>query len=239
MREGLEDRLDQIAALGDPVRRALYRFVVDQPEPVTREEAATGVGVPLHTAKFHLERLADDQLLETGSRRPPGRGGPGAGRPAKVYWPREAELEVSLPERHYDLAGRIMARAIAQAEDTATPVRATLRAVAHGHGALAGEARHGPRTDGGAPIETLVDELRDHGYEPELDGDDILLRNCPFHALAQEQTELICGMNLAYLEGIIHGLGQASLRPELDPADGRCCVRIGGGTLTPQRRTGR
>ena len=156
-----------------------------------------------------------------------------------MYWPRDGELEVSLPERHYDLAGRIIARAIAQAEATETPVRATLRAVAHRHGQTAGEARHRSRTDHAAPTETLIDALRDHGYEPDTDGDDIVLHNCPFHALAQEQTELICGMNLAYLEGIVHGLGPATFQPELDPAEGRCCVRISGGTLTRQQRTGR
>ena len=229
MTDALDSRLDQVAALGDPVRRALYRFVVRHGEPVTREEAARGVGVALHTAKFHLERLTDDQLLETRSRRPPGGGGPGAGRPAKVYWPRAADLGVSVPERHYDLAGRMLATAIAQSERTTATVRATLRTVARRHGRDAGRARRETRTGDVPTTETLLDALREHGYEPEPDGDDILLRNCPFHALAQDQTELVCGMNLAYLEGIVDGIGHPRFRPRLDPEDGRCCVRISGG----------
>ena len=44
MGNDLDTRLDQVAALGEPVRRALYRFVAAQPEPVTREQAAAGVG---------------------------------------------------------------------------------------------------------------------------------------------------------------------------------------------------
>ena len=76
-----DDQLGSVAALGEPVRRALYRFVVAQPEPVSRERAATGVGVAHHVAKFHLDRLEADGLLEVEYRRPPGRGGPGPDGP--------------------------------------------------------------------------------------------------------------------------------------------------------------
>ncbi len=74
-----------IAALGEPVRRALYRYVIAQPGPVSRDQAAAGTGVPRHVAKFHLDKLAADGLLEVEFRRPPGRRGPGAGRPTKWY----------------------------------------------------------------------------------------------------------------------------------------------------------
>src|SRR5439155_9153327 len=101
-----------VAALGDPVRRALYRYVVAQPGPVSRDQAAVGVGVPHHVAKFHLDKLEADGLLEVEFSRPPGRGGPGAGRPAKLYRRASREVAVSLPERRYDLAGRVMARPV-------------------------------------------------------------------------------------------------------------------------------
>ena len=50
-----------------------------------RDQAAQGVGVPTHTAKFHLDRLVDEGLLEVEFRRLSGRTGPGSGRPAKLY----------------------------------------------------------------------------------------------------------------------------------------------------------
>src|SRR5690242_6199991 len=99
----LDARLEQVAALGEPVRRELYRFVAAQSEPVTREQAADAVGVPSHSAKFHLDRLVADRLLDADYARPVGRGGPGAGRPAKVYRRSETEVAISLPERRYDL----------------------------------------------------------------------------------------------------------------------------------------
>jgi predicted ArsR family transcriptional regulator len=212
----LDTRLDQVATLGEPVRRALYRFVAAQPEPVTREQAAAAVGVAQHTAKFHLDRLVDGRLLEAGYRRPPGRGGPGAGRPAKVYRRSAADLDVSLPERRYDLAGRLLVKAVAQAERTGSPVPEALRSVAAEAGRSAGTLA--------AP--DLFDALAADGYQPRRDGDGITLANCPFHALAREATELVCGMNRAYLEGVLRGIGETGLAARLDPAPGRCCVRL-------------
>jgi predicted ArsR family transcriptional regulator len=53
-----------------------------------------------------------------------------------------------------------------------------------------------------------------------------VLANCPFHALAQRDPELVCGMNLAFVEGVVDGLGAAALRARLDPSETRCCVRL-------------
>jgi len=225
----LDARLDQVAALGEPVRRALYRFVAAQPEPVTREQAAAGVGVAQHTAKFHLDRLVDGRLLEASYRRPPGRGGPGAGRPAKVYRRSDTDLDVSLPERRYDLAGRLLVKAVAQAERTGSPVSDALQSVATQAGRSAGTraasslGRRAPREAGEAEV---VDALTADGYEPRRDGDGITLANCPFHALAREATELVCGMNRAYLAGVLDGIGATNFDAKLDPARGRCCVRL-------------
>jgi predicted ArsR family transcriptional regulator len=212
----LDARLDQVATLGEPVRRALYRFVAAQTEPVTREQAVAAVGVAQHTAKFHLDRLVDGRLLEAGYRRPPGRGGPGAPRPAKVYRRSRTDLDVSLPERRYDLAGRLLVKAVAQAERTGSPVSEALGAVATQAGRSAGtQAASG-----------LFDALAADGFEPRRDGDGITLANCPFHALAREATDLVCGMNRAYLEGMLGGIGDTGLTARLDPAPGRCCVRL-------------
>ena len=104
-----------IACLAEPTRQALYLYVRAQASAVSRDDAAAGVGVPRHGAKFHLDRLVDDGLLEAEYRRRSGRGGPGAGRPAKLYRRASREVAVMLPERRYELAGQLMARAITDA----------------------------------------------------------------------------------------------------------------------------
>jgi len=73
MDDAFGHRVTKLGALADPVRRALYRFVADQPGAVSRDQAADGIDVPRHTAKFHLDRLVDEGLLVTEFKRLTGR----------------------------------------------------------------------------------------------------------------------------------------------------------------------
>ena len=110
-----------VAALAEPVRRQLYDVVAGADAAVSREQAAQGAGVAVHTAKFHLDRLVDEGLLEVEYRRLTGRTGPGSGRPAKLYRRSDRELAVSLPARQYDLLSRILATAVAAATASGEP----------------------------------------------------------------------------------------------------------------------
>ena len=228
-RAAFDSRVSSIAALGEPVRRALYRYVVAQPSAVSRDEAAAGIGVARHTAKFHLDKLADDGLLDVEFRRPNGRGGPGAGRPAKLYRRSAHEVEVSLPERRYDLAGRLLARAIIDADRAHVAVTAALADAARDTGRSLGEhaaARAGLELNSRMLAVELCDVLEELGYEPHLDDTGIRLANCPFHALATEYTDLVCGMNLALIEGVVEALELPAAKPVLAPAPGMCCVCV-------------
>lgn len=229
MRKETEGRLARLAALGEPVRRALYRFVSTQPAAVSRDQAATGVGVPRHVAKFHLDRLEADGLLEAEFRRPPGRGGPGAGRPSKLYKRSKRELSVSLPERRYELAGRLMAEAITRATHEGVAVEEALgRAATELGQALGEEAREraGEEPSSEEAMSALTEVLDENGYEPRMDEGKVTLVNCPFHALAQDYTDLVCGMNLEIVGGLIEGLPAEDLEARLEPAPDRCCVTI-------------
>jgi predicted ArsR family transcriptional regulator len=215
-----------VGALAEPARRALYLYVAAQPEPVSRDQAAAGAGLPRHTAKFHLDKLVADGLLETDYRRLSGRRGPGAGRPTKLYRRSARQLAVTLPPRHYDLAGQILAAAVEDAARDGVPV---LEAVHHaaadtGH-RLGAEQRH---TDESAatPLDDLARILAALGYEPRAQRDAVLLANCPFHALAREHTALVCGMNLHLITAMLDELGHPEMQAQLDPAPKRCCVTI-------------
>ena len=224
-------RVAGVAVLAEPVRRDLYLFVVDQPDAVSRDQAAAGVDVPRHTAKFHLDKLVEEGLLATEFRRLSGRRGPGAGRPAKLYRRADGEVAVSLPERHYDLAGGLLAQAIERSVQQGTAVLDALDAAAAEFGATLGDrARAAAEATTGvdAPRDATCAVLAASGYEPHVQDDTILLRNCPFHSLAKEHTELVCGMNLALVRAVTDRVG-GSLTPRLDPGEGRCCVVVESG----------
>lgn len=218
-----------VAALGDPLRRRVYRFVSGQDHAVSRDEAAEGLAITRSAAAFHLDRLVEEGLLEAEFRRLTGRQGPGAGRPAKLYRRSAREMALSLPARRYELAAQLLAAAVAEVSSTGAPVAPVVRRLAREQGArLARTVLAGPRPRpsrarwGSAVTEALAAE----GYEPRLSGTEILLANCPFSALVDEQPELMCHMNLALLEGFSEGLPDAGIAVRLQPSDQACCVRL-------------
>ena len=222
-----EPGLDAVGSLGDPVRRALYEFVAGRTEPVGRDEAAAAVGVGRPLAAYHLDKLATSGLLTASYQRQPGRSGPGAGRPAKVYARSGSEFAVTVPHREYELAARLLAAAVES--DRSGESRAALRDAARQFGGDLGR-RSRAADPGQDPRRAAANALREHGFEPWPDEDGtVRLRNCPFHHLAARHTEIVCGMNLALIEGLVSGLDVSGLHPALDPQPGYCCVVIGAG----------
>lgn len=234
--DDFEDRIAGVASLAEPQRRALYRFVARRGDAVSKDEAAAALGVARSVAAFHLDRLVADGLLTTEFRRLTGRQGPGAGRPAKLYRRAKGELSVSLPTRHYDLAAGLLAAAVDQSTRTGTPAAAALTRLAHEHGHELGErarASAGRRPSRRALLATALAVLEEEGYEPRPHGTEIVLANCPFHALVDDQRDLVCGMNHDLLSGLADALGDHVLAPRLEPSDGNCCVRLHVGRRTP------
>jgi predicted ArsR family transcriptional regulator len=225
MTEHDSDDLAALSSLDEPVRGRLYRMVAGRGEPVSRDEAAAAVGIGRALAAYHLDKLVESGLLTAAFRRPPGRSGPGAGRPAKVYSRSEREFAVTVPPREYGLAARLLARAVAS--DHSGDTRATLREAARQVGAEMGRQHSIARP---ATRRSMDDALREHGFEPWRDEDGtIRLANCPFNDVAARHPEVVCDMNLALIEGLVAGLDERALRPTLDPQPGRCCVAVGAG----------
>lgn len=205
--------LARLCALDEPTRRRLYSYVVDHGEPVTRDEVSAHTGLDRSLVAYHLDRLVEAGLLEAWFHRHPGRGGPGAGRPAKHYGRARGELAVTVPPRDYRLAAEILAEAVAA--DAAAGSLERLERVAHRRGRRLGAANTAP--DLGAL-------LHHQGFEPYDDEGVTRLRNCPFRALAEEHRETVCRMNLAFLRGVLQESPGEGLCAELDPDDEHCCV---------------
>src|SRR5947209_3894157 len=110
---------DSVELLAEPTRRRVFDVVRAHDDPVTREALAADAGITQRLAAFHLDRLAAAGLLTVDYARPPGRGGPGAGRPAKRYAPAPVQVDLTVPPRRYNVVARILATAMTLAPDAA------------------------------------------------------------------------------------------------------------------------
>jgi predicted ArsR family transcriptional regulator len=211
-----------IGALADATRRALYDYVVTQPGAVGREQAASALDIAQHNVNFHLDKLVAEGLLQVEYRRLSGKSGPGAGRPSKLYRRAEREFAVSLPPRRYDLVGGILAAAIVRSS-TGAPLGEVLHEVALEEGRDVGGAATG--VDPRQPLAAIAQVLEGQGYEPHVEADVIVLNNCPFDTLAKKHTDLVCGLNRDFVQGVAEGLGCAQVAACLEPEPGQCCVK--------------
>jgi len=224
----LPRRIAVIAGLDQPVRRDLFQLLARRHGWTSRDHAAEALAINRALAAFHLDKLVDAGLVETRFERLTGRAGPGAGRPAKLYRRTTTEVTATIPDRHYDLAASILADAIVEGAASGTSVADRVGPVARSAGSAVGSDWRDFTPAPDRP-ETVERVLRSCGYEPQVvDPDAITLQNCPFHRLADRHRDLVCGMNLAFVCGILEGLGGAATRMEalLQPADDHCCVRI-------------
>jgi predicted ArsR family transcriptional regulator len=205
---GRDADLEALASLGEPVRRALYEYVANSAQPVSRDEAANAVDVSRQVAAYHLNRLAEDGLLDVELRRLSGKTGPGAGRPTKLYRRSDRVHEVSIPPRRYELAARILLDASREGNLET--------------GALIDAARRTGREIGQAGLGAALDAT---GYEPVIEEGETRFRNCPFHVLRDGDRETTCGLNLALVEGMVEGSGSDN-DAVLAFEEGYCCVRL-------------
>jgi predicted ArsR family transcriptional regulator len=224
--DAFAQRVTMLGALADPVRRALYRFVADQPDTVSRDQAASGIDVPRHKAKFHLDRLVDEGLLVAEFRRLTGRSGPGAGRPSKLYRRTRKEVSVSVPSRRYDLAGQVLADTVERSL-AGTPIPLAMSDAAADAARVAVDASPVDARD--PELDRIATVLAAYGYEPRVGASDLELGNCPFDRLAVDHRDLVCGMNLEFVRAVAERLRCAGAHPEPDPGEGRCCVRVSRG----------
>src|SRR5690606_36204517 len=133
------------------------------------------------------------------------------------------EISVSLPERRYELIGRIFADAI---RDNATTGQHIETAVARAATAAARRIGDEVRADAGGEAVSLAAILASCGYEPRTEGDQIILANCPFGILAQHDRELVCGMDLEFVTAMTRALDLDDIEMALDPGEDRCCVTL-------------
>ncbi len=230
--------IDAIASLSDGLRRRLYEFTRAAHRPVSRDEAASAVGISRKLAAFHLDRLVEVGLLRFRFKEP----NAARGRPPKVYLASDVGVELSIPARRHELLAEILAGAVLL-EDRHGSARAASTRVAHARGLAAAaeipnRVRRG-RVGAERGMTSAEEVLTGCGFEPYRTGSGCMrLRNCPFHPLAGAMPELVCSLNHAFVSGVLAGLGVETVHAVLAPSAGECCVELRSGArpadgLTP------
>lgn len=219
-----------VAALEDELRQRMYVFVRAQGRPASREEVATAAGVSRKLAAFHLDKLVERGLLIATYARPPGRSGRGAGRSAKYYEPSDREFDISIPERNYDVIGSILLGAI-ERQEPGEPAEDAAHRVARDVGLQIGTAERDrlrlPPPGAERTMAVATDVLSVCGYEPYAGEDGaVCLRSCPFHALVEQNRDIVCTLNRELVAGVVSGLGNETVDVALEPTTGECCVKL-------------
>jgi predicted ArsR family transcriptional regulator len=112
--------------------------------------------------------------------------------------------------------------AIAEALQCAAQERGRSIATSFGATASSNDASPGPLQQTGAALDVLAAA----GYEPRSEAGEVVLVNCPFHRLARDHPDLVCGMNLTLLDSLLEALGASGLEARLDPEPPLCCVKL-------------
>ena len=228
-----ERQVQALRALDDPARRRLYLLVVARGE-LSRDQAARGVGITRALAAFHLDKLVEAGLLDVDFRRLSGRTGPGAGRPSKLYRRSALQLDLTLPERRYEWAAQVLSRALGVAKSPAATD--ALRVTARARGEHIGRDLAKPAAST-APLRAAATALATCGFAPALaPGGQLVLRNCPFASLREGCRDVVCGMNLSLIEGVIAGLGVEGVTAALEPQPDTCCVALRASEATKPSR---
>jgi predicted ArsR family transcriptional regulator len=195
------------SALGDPTRRRVFFAVREAGGALSKDEVAEAVGIERRLAGFHLDKLVAKGFLEAEFHRRNGRAGPGAGRPAKHYRLAPSELNVSLPERHYELLAQLLLRATRDG-GAGTP-QERLEHVGYEFGRELGQAevaagRVGPGTSGAEAVGQVVRLLSRYGFAAHPHGDTALRAcACPFEEIAFDDPERICGLDRSIWRGML------------------------------------
>lgn len=214
------------STLGDPTRRAIYLMVRNASDPVTATQVAGEFNIHANVARHHLDRLADEGYLEITRRRPEGKKGPGAGRPAKCYSATAKEIELQFPARRYDLLADLLIRVVHRLE----PERAAEVAAEVGREygiELADELDLPDKSSFDTALTTVQQAMIGMGFAVDTNADDrqLLMNHCPFGQTAVEHPEVVCSLDRGIVNGMMEVLRQKTetvVSPKA--ASGETCV---------------
>jgi predicted ArsR family transcriptional regulator len=219
---------DLTSALGDPTRRAIFIAVRESPEPMTSSAVSELFGIHSNVARHHLDKLANDGYLRVTHRRPSGRSGPGAGRPAKCYEASGKGIDLHFPSRRHDLLIELLLTVLARtgADDLGALAEEVGREYGHELAAQIGAPGEAGYEEA---VRAVARAMTGIGFEmaPDLEGQRLLTSRCPFGTAAADHPEVVCSLDRGVVSGLFGELA-AGCRPVLRPSpeDEACITEV-------------
>ena len=224
------EQLDALtSALGDPTRRGIYVAARESADPLTASQVAELFDIHANVARHHLDHLVEDGYLEVTHRRPSGRKGPGAGRPAKCYTVTDKAIDLHYPERHPELLVQLLLDVID--EIGADDVAEAARRVGKRHGEqLAAEVGLPEQEGYEVAVGAVAKAMTGVGFTMSADTDlgRLLTSCCPFGDQAIAHPHVVCSLDQGLVEGLM-GDVQACGAPTVTPhaaADEACVTEV-------------
>lgn len=179
-------------------------------QPLTAEAIAQAAGLHRNTARFHLDHLVEDNLVD---RIPEHRDQPG--RPRMLY---SARPEVG-GVRSFQLLAEIMTSLVAATADdpNATAIDAGRRWGRH----LSDRLPPYARVDEDEAVRRLDAMMSQIGFAPEVVdtpvGRDVHLHHCPFREIAEQHPDVVCGIHLGLMRGLLEEVSSPIRAEQLEP----------------------
>lgn len=213
-------------ALSDPSRVRILEALQEAEAPLDARELGTRVGLHWNTVRSHLRVLAEAGLVST---RREERTRPG--RPRALYEAAAAPLDARALAGHRLLV-HILASQLAGSERDPSA-----RAEEAGRAWGAHLVRKPPSFASISKEETIDEVVQLHeqfGFSPELrrakNGQEIVLKRCPFQELATTYPAVICSVHLGLIEGALVEFGTGVEADRFQPfaEPGACIAHLTG-----------
>jgi predicted ArsR family transcriptional regulator len=191
------------AAFGDPTRRDIFLYAREQPGS-TATEIASAFSLHPNVARHHLDRLVSGGYLQVDLVRRPG-----AGRPAKGFFPVGDDPMIGLLGRRDDLIGMLLREALELLGPDVAEQMAAKVGEAYGRSLAAKmEPAEGQRSIRAA-MHAIAETLTAHGFAAHAEDHGsttaVVADHCPFGD-ASTTNPVLCAVDRGMVEGLLAGL---------------------------------
>jgi len=217
-------------ALAGVSRVRVLEFLRARGAAATAPEVADQVGLHPNTVRLHLDHLAEAGLVARVAEPRTGPGRPrllySASAPSPALAPPQPD---GAPEDGYQvlagiLAGHLEGSSPHAAAEAADAGRAWARSLTGREPA----PERGAVTDAEATAR-VVQVLDDLGFQPSLAGGGVVdLHRCPFQQVAEQHSQVVCGVHLGLMQGVLDELAAPLRAARLEPfvAPGLCRAHL-------------